>query len=574
MTSNVSQAYPYSCETEAERAAAVAADPRRPRGPRRPPSPPRRRRSTTRPLVDVPPRRLRRDASTWPATPARSTPSSSSATAAAGPRSADAGPRRDGAGPATPLGSPAAVAPVRGRPPRRRAAGSSSTWPGSPSRRSASGSSSASPPAGAGFSLVEAVAFSTARLRRRLAVRRGGHGGRRLRLGGDRPPHRAPQRAPPPLRGGARPVAARAVRGPSGRRWPTSSPTSRSPSRSSTSGGSGVADRRGYWIAAVAGVVHPLERGDDRRPRRRPGRSPTRRVLGLDVVFPAAMAGLAVGLVTGRREVVALAGAPRSPSRSRSPSTRGSASSAGGLLGPLVGLAVPRRGRAAPRAGRAPGRGRAMSHDPPATTGWRRERRARRPRRPHVRRHVPGAGDPAPGAAASSACRRRSLDYLRLVGPAVLAAIAAVGGALVRRPAGDGPPSPSAPRPLAVLACAADRRLAAQPRRSGSSSRSSSSPSCGPRARLAGPGSGRRPRGRLSRSRKRAPQSIASSARQRPKRPRYGPEVVVEDLPHRAVALDDRDVAARASARRAAGRPAAATSVAIAPSEVQVAVPW
>ncbi len=62
---------------------------------------------------------------------------------------------------------------------------------------------------------------------------------------------------------------------------------------------------------------------------------------GIDVVFPAAMAGLAVGLVTGRREIVAagagiaigiavaLAWDPRV------------AVVVGGLVGPLVGLALP-----------------------------------------------------------------------------------------------------------------------------------------------------------------------------------------------------------------------------------------
>src|SRR5205085_9641423 len=68
---------------------------------------------------------------------------------------------------------------------------------------------------------------------------------------------------------------------------------------------------------------------------------PTR--FGIDVIFPAAMAGLAVGLLAGRRELVAaLAGA-----------TIGVAASlaigqtvgiiAGGILGPAVGLLVPTR---------------------------------------------------------------------------------------------------------------------------------------------------------------------------------------------------------------------------------------
>jgi predicted branched-subunit amino acid permease len=63
--------------------------------------------------------------------------------------------------------------------------------------------------------------------------------------------------------------------------------------------------------------------------------------LGIDVIFPAAMIGLAVGLVTGRRELVAaLAGAAVAVGVSLAVSpTLGII--AGGLLGPAVGLAVP-----------------------------------------------------------------------------------------------------------------------------------------------------------------------------------------------------------------------------------------
>ena len=64
-------------------------------------------------------------------------------------------------------------------------------------------------------------------------------------------------------------------------------------------------------------------------------------VLGLDIVFPAAMAGLAVGLMTGRREVVA-AGAGAAigvvASLALGPSV---GIVVGGLVGPLVGMAVP-----------------------------------------------------------------------------------------------------------------------------------------------------------------------------------------------------------------------------------------
>ena len=60
-------------------------------------------------------------------------------------------------------------------------------------------------------------------------------------------------------------------------------------------------------------------------------------VLGLDIVFPAAMAGLAVGLMTGRREIVAAgAGAAIGVMASLvlGPSV---GIVVGGLVGPLVG---------------------------------------------------------------------------------------------------------------------------------------------------------------------------------------------------------------------------------------------
>jgi 4-azaleucine resistance transporter AzlC len=71
---------------------------------------------------------------------------------------------------------------------------------------------------------------------------------------------------------------------------------------------------------------------------------------GIDVIFPAAMAGLMVGLLTGRREVVAaLAGAAIGVAVSLAISpTIGVI--AGGLFGPVVGLVVPERreGEASP----------------------------------------------------------------------------------------------------------------------------------------------------------------------------------------------------------------------------------
>jgi 4-azaleucine resistance transporter AzlC len=96
----------------------------------------------------------------------------------------------------------------------------------------------------------------------------------------------------------------------------------------------------GYWIAAfvlefvpwnlatLGGVVL----GDA---------IPDPTMLGLDVVFPAAMAGLAIGLVTGRREVVAAgAGAMIGLVLSLVAGTS-LGIVAGGLLGPLVGMATP-----------------------------------------------------------------------------------------------------------------------------------------------------------------------------------------------------------------------------------------
>jgi 4-azaleucine resistance transporter AzlC len=88
----------------------------------------------------------------------------------------------------------------------------------------------------------------------------------------------------------------------------------------------GSSDRVAYWIAAafvclpwIAATVVGHLGGE---------RIPEPRRLGLDVVFPAAMAGLAVVLVTGRRELLAaVAGA-------------GLAVAAGLLWGPALGVVL------------------------------------------------------------------------------------------------------------------------------------------------------------------------------------------------------------------------------------------
>lgn len=104
----------------------------------------------------------------------------------------------------------------------------------------------------------------------------------------------------------------------------------------------GRPDLPGYWIAALGGVFIPwnvatlagvLLGGAIPDPSR----------LGLDIVFPAAMAGLAVGLATERRELVAAgAGAVIGVGASL---VVGPALGivSGGLLGPLLGMAVPQR---------------------------------------------------------------------------------------------------------------------------------------------------------------------------------------------------------------------------------------
>ena len=109
----------------------------------------------------------------------------------------------------------------------------------------------------------------------------------------------------------------------------------------------GFTDRRGYWLAAIGGVFIPWNLatlvgylGGQAVPD--PG------LFGLDIVFPAAMAGLAVGLATGRREVVALgAGVVVALAVSLAVDPRVGVV-AGGLLGPAAGLAVPRHDRDVP----------------------------------------------------------------------------------------------------------------------------------------------------------------------------------------------------------------------------------
>ena len=102
----------------------------------------------------------------------------------------------------------------------------------------------------------------------------------------------------------------------------------------------GRADERGYWFGAIvttfipwnlatlAGVVLGAQIADPAQ-------------FGIDVIFPAAMIGLAVGLITGRRELVAAivgAGIGVVVALATSPAI---GIVAGGIIGPAVGLLVP-----------------------------------------------------------------------------------------------------------------------------------------------------------------------------------------------------------------------------------------
>ena len=102
----------------------------------------------------------------------------------------------------------------------------------------------------------------------------------------------------------------------------------------------GRADTWGYWVAGIGATFIPwnlatlagvLVGGSIPEPDR----------FGIDVIFPAAMIGLAVGLISGRREIVAaLVGAAVGVGVAL---VAGPAIGiiAGGLIGPAVGLAVP-----------------------------------------------------------------------------------------------------------------------------------------------------------------------------------------------------------------------------------------
>lgn len=103
----------------------------------------------------------------------------------------------------------------------------------------------------------------------------------------------------------------------------------------------GRADAAGYWLGALMGTVVPFI-GASIVGSVLATEIPDPKAYGLDVIFPAAMAGLAVGLISGRRELTAavsgalvgiLVGLLIDPS---------AGIVAGGAIGPIVGLLVPK----------------------------------------------------------------------------------------------------------------------------------------------------------------------------------------------------------------------------------------
>ena len=102
----------------------------------------------------------------------------------------------------------------------------------------------------------------------------------------------------------------------------------------------GRVDLAGYWMAATVAVFVPWNVATVAGAMLG-GSIPDPAGLGLDIVFPAAMAGLAVGLVIGRRELVAAGAGAASGVLLSLTLGPGPGVVAGGLLGPFVALLIP-----------------------------------------------------------------------------------------------------------------------------------------------------------------------------------------------------------------------------------------
>jgi 4-azaleucine resistance transporter AzlC len=102
----------------------------------------------------------------------------------------------------------------------------------------------------------------------------------------------------------------------------------------------GRTDEWGYWIAAVLYEFIPWNVSTIAGSLLA-GAIPDPAVFGLDVVFPAAMAGLALGLITGRREAVAAGAGAGIGVVVSLVAGQQTGLIAGGVIGPLVGMAMP-----------------------------------------------------------------------------------------------------------------------------------------------------------------------------------------------------------------------------------------
>jgi 4-azaleucine resistance transporter AzlC len=100
-------------------------------------------------------------------------------------------------------------------------------------------------------------------------------------------------------------------------------------------------DARGYWIAAMA-IFIPWTTGS--AVGYVAGGAVDVNRLGLDVAFPAAMAGLSLGMVSGRRDVAAALGAVAVAVPLGLAAGASVGLVAGAVVGPLVGLATPESG--------------------------------------------------------------------------------------------------------------------------------------------------------------------------------------------------------------------------------------
>jgi 4-azaleucine resistance transporter AzlC len=99
-------------------------------------------------------------------------------------------------------------------------------------------------------------------------------------------------------------------------------------------------DEWGYWVAAVLYEFIPWN-VSTLAGSLLAGAIPDPAVFGLDVVFPAAMAGLALGLITGRREAAAAGAGAGIGVVVSLVAGQQAGLIAGGLIGPLVGMALP-----------------------------------------------------------------------------------------------------------------------------------------------------------------------------------------------------------------------------------------